>query len=155
LLNIDHECDLYGPVLETVLQLAKVNQAIWEASMDTYLPKGEEFVRKSTLLALSSPFTYTGNKSKQEMIDIYVEACNFGVSHLKSSTSFAKELADQAIDSDLQQTTLLVLDFLIMDYVYDKFGMQGTEFKSAISAFGIQEEERCQQQIQEVVKVLS
>ena len=46
-------------------------------------------------------------------------------------------LAEQVMEADLEQTKLIVLDFLVQDYAYAVHNLRSTEFKSAISAFGV------------------
>ena len=62
---IETECDQYRPSQDQVLKIAKVNQTIWEASMEEYLPVGDEFINKAFKVCLSSPFTFAGNQSKE------------------------------------------------------------------------------------------
>ena len=66
--NIEHECDLYAPVLQNVLKLASIKQIIWESSMDACMPSGEKFLRNGTIVSFSSPFTYNGSKTKEEIL---------------------------------------------------------------------------------------
>lgn len=52
---------------------------------------------------------------------MYEEASQFGLQHLtneaNSTDSFLHELIQQVMEADLEQTLLIVLDFLIGDYV--------------------------------------
>ena len=122
--------------------------------MDSYLPKGEAFISKAARISLASPFTYGGALTKSQITQIYTEAVDFGLEHLKSSSSFHDELAQQVMEADMEQTKLIVLDFLVQDYAYTVHNLRSTEFKSAVSAFGIQDLDICAEQIQKIVKEL-
>jgi hypothetical protein len=76
---IDHECALYGPVLNEVLSMAKVNQTVWEFSVDKHLSVGKEYAIRASNLCVNSPFAYIGNKSYQEILDIYTKAVDFAI----------------------------------------------------------------------------
>lgn len=60
--NMDHESDSYQQIQDIALALVNVNQHIWEHSMESCMPAGELFIKRSTLFQLSSPFAYKGNK---------------------------------------------------------------------------------------------
>jgi hypothetical protein len=51
------------------------------------------------------------------------------------------------MEADMEQTKLIVLDFLVQDYAYTVHNLRSTEFKSAVSAFGIQDLDICAEQI--------
>lgn len=83
--TMEHECDEYAPVLQKVLKHAGVQQIIWESSMEVHMPAGESFVRHASIFSLSSPYIYDGEKSKQQILDIYREAVEFGIAQLGQS----------------------------------------------------------------------
>ena len=60
---MEKEIDLYIKVRDEVLKLVKINEQIWNSSMDVYLPSGELYIIKALKFSLSSPFTYSGKKS--------------------------------------------------------------------------------------------
>ena len=75
---------------------------------------------------------------------LYREAIKFGLGHVgkvnTDGNTFMKALTDQSYsDEDFEQSQLLVFDFLVQDYLYNKHGLSGTDFKSAISAYRIQD----------------
>jgi hypothetical protein len=130
--------------------------------MDEYLPKGEQFIRKAAIISLASAYTYPGDKSKSQILDMYIEASTFGLSQLKYADekkegsfmhALNKQLEDEE-ESDMQQTSLILNDFLVQDYVNSNYSMSGTEFKSAISAYDIQSEDKFMEQINKVVEQL-
>lgn len=41
------EIELYRGVQEGVLKLVKINEQIWNSSMDTYLPAGPQYISKA------------------------------------------------------------------------------------------------------------
>jgi hypothetical protein len=47
------------------------------------------------------------------------------------------ELASLCPETELEQTALIVVDFLMTDYAFHKFGLISTAFKSAASANGL------------------
>ena len=47
--------------------------------METFLPEGEQYISKAMRFSLSSPFTYKGGKSEEEIASIYMEANDFGL----------------------------------------------------------------------------
>lgn len=53
--------------------------------------------------------------------------------------SFAQVLIEQ-IENDDEQEKLIVYDFLLQDYAFSQFGLTSTELKSAVSAYGMQDE---------------
>jgi hypothetical protein len=60
---MEKEIDQYIKVRDEVLKLVKINEQIWNSSMDAYLPSGEPYILKALRFSLSSPFTYSGKKS--------------------------------------------------------------------------------------------
>jgi len=45
--DIAQEIDLYKDVQEKMLRICKINEQIWNSSMDAYLPSGEQYIRKA------------------------------------------------------------------------------------------------------------
>jgi len=48
--------------------------------MEAYLPEGEQYITKALKFSLSSPFTYSGKKSSDEILKIYQDASDFAIS---------------------------------------------------------------------------
>jgi hypothetical protein len=63
--DIQQEIDNYKRVYEQILKRVKINDAVWNNSMDAYLPAGEQYIRKALRFSLSSPFTFSGNQSEE------------------------------------------------------------------------------------------
>lgn len=59
--DINQEIEKYKDVQDSTLKKVKINEQIWNASMDQYLPSGEEYIRKALRFSLSSPFTFNGS----------------------------------------------------------------------------------------------
>lgn len=106
------------------------------------MPSGKTFVRHASIFSLSSPYIYDGKKSKQEILDIYLEAVEFGISQLGkkegSKGSLLQELENQEFSDS--ENLVIIFDFLLQDYVHNNYQMSGTEFKSAMSAYNLQED---------------
>lgn len=64
-LDIQQEIDNYKRVYEQILKRVKINDAVWNNSMDAYLPAGEQYIRKALRFSLSSPFTFSGKQSEE------------------------------------------------------------------------------------------
>ena len=45
--DIAEEVNLYKDVQEKILKICKINENIWNSSMDAYLPSGEQYIRKA------------------------------------------------------------------------------------------------------------
>jgi len=63
--DIQQEIDNYKRVYEQILKRVKINDAVWNNSMDAYLPAGEQYIRKALRFSLSSPFTFSGKQSEE------------------------------------------------------------------------------------------
>lgn len=74
---------------------------------------------------------------------MHKEAIDFGLTNLDKNTkgSFLEDLMDQCMEGEMEQTSLIILDFMITDFVFHKHGLTSTHFKSALSAFGVQNDE--------------
>jgi len=57
----------------------KVNENIWNSSMDEYLPGGQEHILNSMKYSLSSPFTYHGSMTEDETFVVYQQSVKFGL----------------------------------------------------------------------------
>lgn len=108
-----------------------------------YLPSGESYIRKAIRFSMSSPYNYTGSKSQQEIVDIYKQASDFGLNLLIGSASFNKVLLDHG-ELDDEQDKLIILDYLVIDFVKYTFGMGSNTFKAAISSFDLLEDSQMQ-----------
>ena len=83
--DIEKEISLYQEVQDQILKKVKINENIWNSSMEIYLPNGELYIRKAIRFSLSSPFQYTGDKKEKEITEIYKSASNFGLKLLIDS----------------------------------------------------------------------
>ena len=63
--------------------------------MEVYLPSGEPYIRKAIRFSMSSPFVYSGDKSKGDIIEIYTTASDFGLKLMTDSVNFNKVLKEQ------------------------------------------------------------
>lgn len=77
--DIMQEINMYKGVQDKILAKVKINEAIWNHSMEQYLPEGEQYITKALRFSLSSPFTYSGGKSSDEILKIYIEASDFAI----------------------------------------------------------------------------
>lgn len=147
---IDAECDLYGNVLNDVLKITKINRYIWEYSLNKYLSTGKEYTFRACQLCMNSPFAYAGNKSREEIITIYEEAVQWATDQICGSKDKESECVHHIIQNqrtfddqeNIHQTLVIVFDFITQDYILYKYGISGTEFKSAICAFDLCHEPR-------------
>lgn len=73
---------------DQILKKVKINENIWNSSMEVYLPSGEPYIRKAIRFSMSSPYKYNGNKSESDITAIYVGASDFGLKLLTSSKTF-------------------------------------------------------------------
>lgn len=80
--DIEKEINLYQEVQDQILKKVKINENIWNSSMEVYLPAGEPYVRKAIRFSMSSPYKYTGDKSEQDITQIYTTASDFGLTML-------------------------------------------------------------------------
>lgn len=58
--DIKKEIELYQEVQDQILKKVKINEQIWNSSMEVYLPSGEQYIRKAIRFSMSSPYIYTG-----------------------------------------------------------------------------------------------
>jgi len=117
--NVEDECVWYKPAQTMVLDLVKVNNQVWEESMDVYLPGGEQFLRTACTISLSSPYTYKGDRSADDIMQVYQQAVDFGLEQIKSNKDeahFGNILAAEK-DDEFEQTLLIVMDYLVQDHV--------------------------------------
>ena len=77
--DIMKEIAMYKEVQDKILAKVKINEAIWNSSMEQYLPEGEQYITKALKFSLSSPFTYSGGKSAEEILKIYTDASDFAI----------------------------------------------------------------------------
>lgn len=83
---------MYKDVQDKILAKVKINEAIWNQSMEQYLPEGEQYITKALRFSMSSPFTYSGSKSPEEILKIYQDASDFAIALItKGYTSKEKE----------------------------------------------------------------
>jgi len=82
-------------VQDQILKKVKINENIWNSSMEVYLPSGEPYIRKAIRFSMSSPFVYSGNKSKADIIEIYTTASDFGLKLMTDSVNFNTVLKEQ------------------------------------------------------------
>ena len=94
---------MYRPSQEEVLSVVKVNSTIWDASMEAYLPSGDQFISKAFKICLSSPFAFDAI-NKEEVHNIYQEAFNFALTHLNNENpnSCLPELKELCSDQELE-----------------------------------------------------
>ena len=97
---------------------------------------------------MSIPFTYNGKKSSDEILKIYQDASDFAISLITkgfapsekndAKTNF-KTILTEVVGTDDEQDKLIVLDYLIIDYVIHHQSMSSSQIKSAISAYELME----------------
>ena len=142
-----------------MLKIIKVNEQIWNSSMDVYLPSGETYIKRALLFSLSSPFAYTGSLSEEEVLKIYLEATDFALNLILKGTtdgstpkddksSFVSVLEKNQIDDE--QEKLIMLDYIMIDYVKNRVGLSSCEFKSAISAYNLQSQKPLEAQFSKI-----
>lgn len=73
------EIELYRGVQEGVLKLVKINEQIWNSSMDTYLPSGAQYITKALKQSLKSPFNYTLNNSEEEVLQTFLTSAEWAL----------------------------------------------------------------------------
>ena len=112
--------------------------------MEKFLPPGEKYILNALKFSLSSPFTFDGQQTPEQITNIYRDASDFAI-HLitvgntptekasaDAESNFKKILIDNLGDDE--QDKLIVLDYLIIDYVVANHDLGSSEIKSAISA---------------------
>lgn len=149
--DIEQEIGLYQQVQDQILKKVKINENIWNSSMEVYLPSGEPYIRKAIRFSMSSPYKYEGEKTESKIIEIYKEASDFGLKMLVDSQVFNNVLLDQG-ELDDEQDKLIILDYLVIDYVKAHHGLSSNSFKSAISAYGLLEQSDLRGQIEKIVQ---
>ena len=102
--------------------------------MEQYLPPGEQYIKKALRFSLSSPFTFEGPQSSEQIIKMYKDASEFGIKLITVGTiegekadpesNFKKILVDNLGDDE--QDKLIVLDYLVIDYVLDKYDLSSS-----------------------------
>jgi len=112
---------------------------------------------------MSSPFTYSGGKSANEILNIYKEASDFAIAlttkgftakETQSPQTNFKSILTEVVGTDDEQDKLIVLDYLIIDFVLHHHNMGSSQIKSAISAHELLKSEELNNQIQKVVTSL-
>jgi len=120
------EIKMYKDMQDQILAVVKINETIWNKSMETYLSDGEQYITNALKFSLSSPFTYSGKKSSDEILKIYQDASDFAISLITkgfspsekndAKTNF-KTILTEVVGTDDEQDKLIVLDYLIIDFV--------------------------------------
>jgi len=118
--------------------------------MEVYLPSGELYISRAIRFSMSSPYTYEGSKPKAEIAKIYQQSSDFGLKLLVESNLFNQVLQEQG-ELDDEQDKLIILDYLVIDYVNSHYKMSSNSFKSAISAYELLEDSDFSQQIEKIV----
>ena len=116
--NVEDECVWYKPAQTMVLDLVKVNNQVWEESMDVYLPGGELFLRTACTISLSSPYTYKGDRTPEGIMDVYKSSVEFGLKEIAitaDETHFGNILRNDTDDEEFEQTRLIIMDYLVTD----------------------------------------
>jgi len=100
--------------------------------MEAYLPEGEQYITKALKFSMSSPFTYDGGKNSAEITKIYQDASDFAISLITKghtpkekndeNTNF-KSILTEVVGVDDEQDKLIVLDYLVIDYVIHHHNM--------------------------------
>lgn len=85
---------------------------------------------------MSSPFKFGGKQNAQDILNIYTEASNFALKMLKSGSVF-NDILGQQTDMDDEQDKLIILDYLVIDYLREKHNLNSKDFKSAVSAMDL------------------
>lgn len=103
---------------------------------------GESYFDRTALLSLSSPYNYTGDKTKEEILKILSEAIDFAlgqISFQQGVENLHTILEEQSFNDECEfsMNQFLVYDILVTDYVFSKYGITGTDFKSAICAYDL------------------
>ena len=103
--------------------------------METFLPEGEQYISKAMRFSLSSPFTYDGGKTAEEIPSIYIEASDFGLQMINQGyakndnqdpKNNFKSILVEAVGTDDEQDKLIVLDYLLIDYIYHQYAMDSS-----------------------------
>lgn len=115
------------------------------------MPQGEAYIRKAVRFSLSSPFRYSGKKTEAEIIEMYKCASDFGLKLLISDKSFLEVLESQE-GMDDEQDKLIIIDYLVIDYVRSKYDMSSNTFKAAISTYDLLEKKELQDEIEKIVR---
>ena len=67
---------------------------------------------------------------------MYSKASDFAIKLLTESQTFNTVLLEQG-ELDDEQDKLIILDYLVIDYVRANYGLSSNSFKSAISAYDL------------------
>jgi|TARA_B110000977_G_scaffold148065_1_gene187759 hypothetical protein len=71
-----------------------VHENTWNNSMETYLPPGEQYIRRALRFSMSSPFRYNGNKNVNKIEELYLSSMTFGLKQLTESKLFNESLEE-------------------------------------------------------------
>ena len=132
--SLQEEIELYKSAQDKVLKKMKVNENIWNQSMDAYLSIGNDYIINALKFTQSSPFTFHGTKTDDQVLQIFSEAAMFGLRLITEGTvsdaeaqqaNFAKLILKE-MEADDEQELLLVMDYLVIDLVRSKYGMGST-----------------------------
>uniref|UniRef100_A0A7S3CN90 Uncharacterized protein n=1 Tax=Strombidium rassoulzadegani TaxID=1082188 RepID=A0A7S3CN90_9SPIT len=131
--------------------------------MDEYLPSGETYIQRALFFSLSSPFNYSGSLGEQEIEKLYLEATDFALNLILKGTTdgsapkddkcnFAKVLEKNQIDDE--QEKLIMLDYIMIDFVKNRASLSSCEFKSAVSAYDLQNKKSLQDQFSRISSLI-
>lgn len=80
-----------------------------------------------------------------------MSASDFGLKLLTQTPAFNKVLQEQG-ELDDEQDKLIILDYLVIDFVRANHGLSSNVFKSAISAYELLDKSVPQKQIEKIVE---
>ena len=94
--DINKEIESYKDVQDTVLKKVKINEQIWNSSMEQYLPPGEQYIKKALRFSLSSPFTFEGDYSSAQVVNMYKEASEFAIQLITEGTTAGEKATPES-----------------------------------------------------------
>ena len=82
------------PASTFVLKEAKINENVWTSTVQKFLPFGKLYIERAAMLSVSSPFTFTGAQTRDEILAMYKEAASFASTFLSKKHKFYKLVED-------------------------------------------------------------
>lgn len=137
--QIEEECDQFEPTLNRVLAAIGITDTIWQHSMDNLLVD-DDLIEYCHPVALASPFVYKGDKTKEEILEIYKGAVEFALGQFGKEQMAKKDsfMSLGQYSPEDPANLVITFDFLIQDWVSHHHQMNEQEFKAAVSAFDLQ-----------------
>lgn len=80
-MHIEEEVKMYESVTLYIQKELKINNLIWDNTIESHMPGGDKMSKDIILFSLISPFKCTDEEKcmKQKILDLYIEGCQFSL----------------------------------------------------------------------------